>query len=112
MTDKMRQKWQEAVGAYLEPDRQGYLTLDGQHQSLVAKWGPVAKRGNAVVEAASRPRGGRHLASTRAAGRVRRRARAPRVGSGGQPYGHSGCATASSIAWSTALDFATDSAYS
>ena len=37
----------------VEFDR-GYLTLDGAHTSLVAKWGPVKKRGLAVAEAASR----------------------------------------------------------
>jgi hypothetical protein len=124
MTDKMREKWQEAVSEYLEPgervvagtrgiraklwqmmliygyltvavmkryrayvvtDRNvyvfqasalktykvtkllekrplgearvvfdhGYLTLDGTHEALVAKWGPLVKRGAAVAEAAS-----------------------------------------------------------
>jgi hypothetical protein len=33
----------------------GYLTLDGEHESLVAKWGPLTKRGVAVAEAASQP---------------------------------------------------------
>jgi hypothetical protein len=126
MTDKMKEKWQEAVSEYLEPgesvvagargiqaklwqmmliygyvtvalmkryrayvvtDRNvyvfqasalktykvtkllekrplgearvvfdgGYLTLDGTHRSLVAKWGPMVKRGVAVAEAASQP---------------------------------------------------------
>jgi hypothetical protein len=32
----------------------GYLSLDGGYRSLVAKWGPVAKRGVAVAEAANR----------------------------------------------------------